>query len=95
MNKTKNYDNLQRFITTSEMAKSVEEILTIPSIYAERANLLLSDFISEYFNLVDGSKVLICDLHAKPDVIQAKLESIAEDIEMCFNMLSECCDYAQ
>ena len=92
-NRTTNYEKLGKSIKTTEQACVLEEIIVKPYTYVERAALLLSDFVSNYFETKESVEELISHLNTEPRVIKAHLESILEHIETAERMLDECCDY--
>lgn len=91
--KTRNYENLVELVKTNGAAVKIEAVAALPHTYIERARLLIGDFIGQYLDTEQGLKTLSYDIQTSPDVLLAKIESIAEHIRIGEQMLSECCEY--
>lgn len=87
---TYNKDILIDEVCTKKEAEALSSAVFHPSLLTERARLLLIDFIEEKIASESGRESLIYDAKFRPELLIAKLESIADELSEAVKMLDEC-----
>lgn len=89
--RTENYGMLEKVEDGSVALKFVDAI-SAPTTIIERCDVLLWDFIEDYFEPV-GKKELKYDIKYRWEVITARINVILDQIRTASAMLNECLDF--
>ena len=88
--RTINYKDIQEHFQTKKEALALSEVTALPMILVERCEILLGDFITTHLESRDDA---VYGAKVSWELLNAKLNSIRDDLSEATAMLIECHNY--
>lgn len=89
---TENYKTLIAEFTNQRDALKLSDVISYPTILLKRCDILLWDFIADYFS-PDDKKELKDDIEHCWETVRAKIFTINYQLRQALDMLCECVGY--